>query len=162
MIFPDQPPKPNEHWLRFTAEGPAEEGEASDVVVVSGYKYYTDSLIIGSAASDSVAESHECHIRVGPKWRKVSGVSPIATVSSFSFYNSDTANDSGYGVDVCKWLFEIGPTPNPAAGHQILLKVFLHARGGPEFSIRGIAYHLVARGVLVPGQQQDFEDHRQL
>ena len=162
MIFPEQPPKPQEHWLRLT-EGPAEgEPVVEEVVVVSGYKSYTDSLITGSEKSDATAESHECQIRVGPKWRTVKGVSPIATVSAFSHYNSNDADDAGYGVDLCKWFFEIEPTPDPSLGAQILLKVFLHARGGPDFSIRGIAYHLVARGVLAQGQDQAFEDHRQL
>jgi hypothetical protein len=166
MIFPDQPPPPQEHWLRFTAPGPAEgEGAAGeDVVVVSGYKSYSDSLITGSEKSDSTALSHEAHIHVGPRWRTVNGVSPIATVSTFSHYNSDTANDSGYGADACKWLFEFEPTQNPADGARILLKVFVHARGGPDFSIRGLAYHLVVRGVLAKGQNQEteFAEHKQL
>ena len=166
MIFPDQLPMPQEHWLRFTAAGPAEgEGAAGqDVVVVSGYKTYSDSLITGSEKSDSTALSHEALIHVGPRWRTVNGVSPIATVSAFSHYNSDTADDSGYGADACKWLFKFEPTQDPTQGARILLRVFVHARGGPDFSIRGIAYHLVARGVLVPDQtqEQEFADHRQL
>jgi hypothetical protein len=75
MIFPDQPPMPQEHWLRFTAAGPAEgEGSAGeDVVVVSGYKSYSDSLITGSDKSDSTALSHEALIHVGPRGVLVPG-----------------------------------------------------------------------------------------
>jgi hypothetical protein len=162
-IFPDQLGiKPDEHWLRFTAEGPAEgEGAAGkDVVVVSGYRYYTDGLLTGNPDSDSAPEYYECQIFVGPKWRGVNAVSPVVTVGGYSHFSSDTADVTGYRVEWCKWDFELGQSP--AAGSQIRLKTYLHARGGADFSIRCLAYHLSARGILIPGQDQDFADHRQL
>lgn len=164
QIITDQLPEPQEHWLRFTAEPPAPPvGEGvggKDVVVVSGYKYYTDTVLTGSTESDSKANHYECHIYVGPKWRDLDGVSPVVTVSGFSHYNSDDAEDTGYGVDLCKWSWEM--PQDPSEGRRIMLIVFLHVRGGTDLSIRGFAYHLVARGSLMLGQTQDFEDHKQL
>ena len=155
---------PQEHWLRFSAKAPPPvpgvPGAEMDIVVVSGYKPYPDSLIKGSGKSDSTGASYECHILVGPEWTDLRTVSPIATVSEFSHFNADDAEDTGWGVDACKWaLDEVPPT---TFGAQIRLKVFLHARGGPDFSVRGIAYHLVAKGRVKEDQEQDFEDHRQL
>jgi hypothetical protein len=158
MLIPHQPPEPQEHWLRFKSE--AFDPLGTDVVVVSGYKYYTDGHVTGSPMKDSKAESHECRVFVGPRWREVGSVSPLATISAYSHYNSDETDDSGYGVDLCKWDFEL--TKQPQNGAQIMLKVFLHARGGLDLSIRGVSYQVVARGSLVPGQESDFENHRQL
>ena len=155
MLWPQPTSQKQEHWLRFEAKGPA-EGEiraGKDVVVVSGYAYYSDSMVLGNPISDSTPENHECRLMVGPKWKLVNGVSPIVTVSGWTHFDSDDANATGYRVDDCKWDF-------PGGGFkQIRLKVFIDARGGPLFSIRGLAYHLVARGILEL-QEQDFADHK--
>jgi hypothetical protein len=155
MLFPQPTSQKQEHWLRFKAEGPA-EGEiraGNDVVVVSGYAYYSEAQLLGNATSDSIPENHECHLKVGPKWELVNGVSPIVSVSGWTHFDSDDADATGYRVDDCKWDFPGGP------GSQIRLRVFIDARGGLLFSIRGLAYHLVARGQLML-QEQDFADHK--
>jgi hypothetical protein len=88
------------------------------------------------------------------KWLRLTDVSPIVTPSFFSHFDSDDANATGYGVEDCKWL--IGAPNNP--DDRIRLVVNLHVRGGPDMSVRGLAYHLVARGKLKAGQDAGFGD----
>ncbi len=149
MIFPQPEKQTAEHWVRFKAPGPAEgtNPAGDDVAVVSGYASYQNLLVTGSDESDETAVDHECHLFVGPRWRTVNGVSPTVTISGNSHFSSDGADATGWRVEDCKWDF---PLPPPADGAKIKLTVFLHARGGTNFSVTGLAYHLTARGVLAP------------
>jgi hypothetical protein len=128
--------------LRFQEVQAAAVGP--DVVVVSGYSYYTDGKITGSSSSDSTPVNYEVHLDVGPQWRNIVDVSPSVTVSRFSHFSSDTADVTGYGVESCTWEEPTGQPPM-----RIHLIAQLHIRGGPDASIRGLAYHFTARGNLM-------------
>jgi hypothetical protein len=124
-----------EEWLKFRAQPIS--GQGQDVAVVSGSAGYYQDQLIGDPDSDITKVYYEVRLWVGPAWRKLNDVSPMAYVAGFAHLDSDTADMTGWEIENCQWEF---PDPNPTK--QIRLIIHLNQRGGNLASLTRIGYHL--------------------
>jgi hypothetical protein len=129
-----------------------------DCIALSGYANFfsgnteeggpSSTSLKGYSHTDTVWNSHEVHMVVGPMWVNVRDVSPIVVVAGYTFHDSDEADDSGYQVDNCTWD-TVGQSGGPTdfeRNTRIRLKVNIKMRGGSDFSVTKLAYHLIAVG----------------
>jgi hypothetical protein len=146
----------DEEWLKFRADSPT--GQGSDVVVVSGYAGYDyasqdTGRMQGGENSDFEMLNYDVRLFVGPRWRQVNDVSPIAFIAGYSHASSDEADATGMRLSTCTWAWIEGPE-NPT--QQIQLQMLVEVMGGPDAEVRAIGYHFTARGWLLPNQ--DFKE----
>jgi hypothetical protein len=135
-----------EQSLRVNLSGtPGGEG-GPDLVVVSGYAYYGGELT-GSEDDDMLAVEYVAEMLVGPIWLRLADVSPTVTISGYKSPEADEADLMWINVHSCTWEFPEAPDPK-----RIRLIVGLSIGGGEKASVLTLAYHLVARGMLEPGQ----------
>jgi hypothetical protein len=141
-----------EEMLHFAV--PLVDGKGKDVVVVSGYVHYQSNwsldngatgVLVGSDDHDWKQNHYELRFFVGPSWRKLHDVSPIAFINEVMC--GDIKDADALGVETCTWEWVEGPD-NPK--HQIRLIVKCHIAGGPEAVIQSVGYHLTARGDVMP------------
>jgi hypothetical protein len=136
----------NEQSLRVNLSGtPAGEG-GPDLVVVSGYAYYGAELK-GSEDDDMKIVEYVAEMLVGPIWLRLADVSPTVTITGYHSPEADEADQMYIDVHSCTWEFPEAPDPK-----RIRLIVGLSIGGGEKAMVQTLAYHLVARGMLEPGQ----------
>jgi hypothetical protein len=141
-----------EELLRVNLAGTAGGEGGPDLVVVSGYALYNHDVIAGSEDTDMLSVSYIVEMLVGPIWLRLADVSPTVTVAGYESQEADEADMMAFRVTSCRWEF-----PEPPEPRRIRLIVSLSIGGGEQASITSLAYHLVARGMLAPGQ--DFHEN---
>jgi hypothetical protein len=140
-----------EQWLHVDLAGTQGGQGGADLVVVSGYAFYDDEQLIGDPDGDNYGVAYVCQLLVGPVWLRIKDVSPIATLAGYYHESPDSVDKIGYDINSCTWDL---PEPAPK---KIRLSVALSVWGGEDHTLERIAYHLVARGKLAPGQ--DFAEN---
>ena len=152
VILVGPPSHQKEEWLHFQVQPP--QGQGPDVAVVSGYvDWDPESPMTGLSESDVNHAWYEARYFVGPRWRQINDVSPIAFIAGYSHYSSDEADSTGMRLLRCRWEWIEGPQ-NPK--QQIQLVVTVMVAGGPDAHCRSLGYQLTARGWLLP--DQDFKE----
>jgi hypothetical protein len=142
-----------EEILIFPGAGPP-----MSTVAVSGYAVFHKAFaattdgptideygLVGDEDDDGVFVKYRAEMVVGPTFSQVQDVSPVVTVAGYTFFDSDTADHSGFQVDGCTWD-TVGLPPPEQAFERTRLKVELRVSGGSSCAVTRLAYHFIVQG----------------
>jgi hypothetical protein len=112
------------------------------LVVVSGYGGPPMGQgIQGSDDGDDEWVPYVFQIVVGPIWRKIHDVSPIALINHLDWLDFDETDKAGQGVNTCSWT-----AVSANGGERIQLQIELNVRGGTSSFVGSLGYQLTATG----------------
>jgi hypothetical protein len=123
----------------FFAKTKTQTGQDRDLVFISGTAYF---MLKGTGSN---FEREEFTVDIGPHWRSIEHVAPMAALTSWQ--NLGTAVNAGAAVDWCEWT----PTAAGPVGGQIRLHAQVSVSDSDGIVYR-FAFSATAIGILSPGQ----------